>query len=164
MGSNTSTDVDHHGNTICTTRCSARLNQSTRTYWPNSPQVVAFSRLKIKLLLLFKMNSSEYLNQLLKDKTTISKMPKIFLHLERLLDEGEFTIYKFTVRKSIADLLRFSARCCEHRLFRRTVLKLADCYESGIVRRSLDVHLLFLFGIVYCSFLVDREWSCLQIG
>ena len=35
------------------------------------------------------MNTSEYLNQLLKDKTTISKMPKIFLHLERLLDEGE---------------------------------------------------------------------------
>ncbi|XP_028409560.1 protein quaking-like [Dendronephthya gigantea] len=33
------------------------------------------------------MNTSEYLNQLLKDKTTISKMPKIFLHLERLLDE-----------------------------------------------------------------------------
>ena len=34
------------------------------------------------------MAASEYLNQLLQDKTTITKMPKIFLHSERLLDEG----------------------------------------------------------------------------
>eukprot|EP00794_Sanderia_malayensis_P000278 gene278-903_t len=33
------------------------------------------------------MAASEYLNQLLQDKTTITKMPKIFLHAERLLDE-----------------------------------------------------------------------------
>jgi len=33
------------------------------------------------------MAASEYLNQLLQDKTTITKMPKIFLHSERLLDE-----------------------------------------------------------------------------
>ncbi|CAH3145920.1 unnamed protein product [Porites lobata] len=31
--------------------------------------------------------SSEYLNELLSDKTTVSKMPKIFLHAERLLDQ-----------------------------------------------------------------------------
>ena len=35
------------------------------------------------------MSASEYLNQLLQDKTTIAKMPKIFLHAERLLDEGK---------------------------------------------------------------------------
>ena len=35
------------------------------------------------------MAASEYLNQLLQDKTTVTKMPKIFLHAERLLDEGE---------------------------------------------------------------------------
>ncbi|XP_065653199.1 protein quaking-B-like isoform X1 [Hydra vulgaris] len=33
------------------------------------------------------LSASEYLNQLLQDKTTVSKMPKIFLHSERLLDE-----------------------------------------------------------------------------
>lgn len=33
--------------------------------------------------------SSEYLNELLSDKTTVSKMPKIFLHAERLLDQGK---------------------------------------------------------------------------
>jgi len=31
--------------------------------------------------------ATEYLNQLLQDKTTVAKMPKIFLHCERLLDE-----------------------------------------------------------------------------
>ncbi|KAK3739013.1 hypothetical protein QZH41_010491 [Actinostola sp. cb2023] len=31
--------------------------------------------------------STEYLNELLNDKTTVSKMPKIFLHAERLLDQ-----------------------------------------------------------------------------
>lgn len=35
------------------------------------------------------LTATEYLNQLLQDKTTVSKMPKIFLHSERLLDEGE---------------------------------------------------------------------------
>jgi len=33
------------------------------------------------------LSATEYLNQLLQDKTTVSKMPKIFLHSERLLDE-----------------------------------------------------------------------------
>lgn len=35
------------------------------------------------------LSATEYLNQLLQDKTTVSKMPKIFLHSERLLDEGK---------------------------------------------------------------------------
>lgn len=35
--------------------------------------------------------STEYLNELLNDKTTVSKMPKIFLHAERLLDQGMAT-------------------------------------------------------------------------
>lgn len=38
-------------------------------------------------MVLDEMCASEYLNQLLQDKTTVSKMPKIFLHSERLLDE-----------------------------------------------------------------------------
>lgn len=32
--------------------------------------------------------SSEYLSDLLSDKTTVAKMPKIFIHAERLLDQG----------------------------------------------------------------------------
>ena len=57
------------------------------------------------------MNTSEYLNQLLKDKTTISKMPKIFLHLERLLDEGErlFTFRSIRIFKIIVRRLNFLA-------------------------------------------------------
>lgn len=38
------------------------------------------------------LTATEYLNQLLQDKTTVSKMPKIFLHSERLLDEGELAV------------------------------------------------------------------------
>ena len=39
------------------------------------------------------LSATEYLNQLLQDKTTVSKMPKIFLHSERLLDEGKLIFY-----------------------------------------------------------------------
>jgi len=37
--------------------------------------------------MVHEVSATEYLNQLLQDKTTVSKMPKIFLHSERLLDE-----------------------------------------------------------------------------
>ena len=45
------------------------------------------------------LSATEYLNQLLQDKTTVSKMPKIFLHSERLLDEGKFRKKIFTPAK-----------------------------------------------------------------
>ena len=35
-------------------------------------------------------NTPEYLAQLLKDKKQIQAFPNVFLHLERLLDEGKF--------------------------------------------------------------------------
>lgn len=34
------------------------------------------------------LSATDYLHQLLQDKMSVSKMPKIFLHTERLLDEG----------------------------------------------------------------------------
>ena len=34
-------------------------------------------------------NSPEYLAQLLKDKKQIQAFPNVFIHLERLLDEGK---------------------------------------------------------------------------
>lgn len=34
-------------------------------------------------------NSPEYLSQLLKDKKQIQAFPNVFVHLERLLDEGK---------------------------------------------------------------------------
>ena len=34
-------------------------------------------------------NSPEYLAQLLKDKKQIQAFPNVFVHLERLLDEGK---------------------------------------------------------------------------
>lgn len=36
-------------------------------------------------------NSPEYLQQLLKDKKQIQAFPNVFVHLERLLDDGKFT-------------------------------------------------------------------------
>lgn len=38
------------------------------------------------------INTAEYLAQLLKDKKQIAAFPNVFLHLERLLDEGNNTI------------------------------------------------------------------------
>ena len=35
-------------------------------------------------------SSPEYLAQLLKDKKQIQAFPNVFVHLERLLDEGKF--------------------------------------------------------------------------
>lgn len=32
--------------------------------------------------------NNEYLNQLLEDRKQLSAFPKLFMHLERLLDEG----------------------------------------------------------------------------
>ena len=35
-------------------------------------------------------NTPEYLAQLLKDKKQIQAFPNVFVHLEKLLDEGKF--------------------------------------------------------------------------
>lgn len=54
--------------------------------------------------------ASEYLNQLLQDKTTVSKMPKIFLHSERLLDEGmRNVVYKYDL--CLCNSLLFIVKC-----------------------------------------------------
>lgn len=34
-------------------------------------------------------NSADYLTQLLKDKKQLAAFPNVFMHLERLLDEGK---------------------------------------------------------------------------
>ena len=62
----------------------ARLynNPSTSTTNPTVPKQAA-------KMVHDELSATEYLNQLLQDKTTVSKMPKIFLHSERLLDEGK---------------------------------------------------------------------------
>jgi len=47
---------------------------------------------------LYKMteiNTTEYLAQLLKDKKQLAAFPNVFLHLERILDEGNFYEYLF---------------------------------------------------------------------
>lgn len=40
-------------------------------------------------------NTPEYLAQLLKDKKQIQAFPNVFVHLEKLLDEGKFSCVKF---------------------------------------------------------------------
>jgi hypothetical protein len=37
---------------------------------------------------MVEVNTTEYLAQLLKDKKQLAAFPNVFLHLERLLDEG----------------------------------------------------------------------------
>jgi hypothetical protein len=43
------------------------------------------------------ITTAEYLAQLLKDKKQIAAFPNVFLHLERILDEGNFqqTVFCF---------------------------------------------------------------------
>lgn len=38
---------------------------------------------------LLNSNTTEYLAQLLKDKKQLAAFPNVFIHLERLLDEGK---------------------------------------------------------------------------
>ena len=42
-------------------------------------------------------NTPEYLAQLLKDKKQIQAFPNVFLHLERILDEGEILFIHTTL-------------------------------------------------------------------
>jgi len=42
-------------------------------------------------------NNPEYLAQLLKDKKQIQAFPNVFVHLEKLLDEGKFWLDNFQV-------------------------------------------------------------------
>lgn len=44
-------------------------------------------------------NSPEYLSQLLKDKKQIQAFPNVFIHMERLLDEGKLA--KSTARYEV---------------------------------------------------------------
>jgi len=68
----------------------ARLyNTSTASSSPKSNQGTAAPTTTTTKMIPDELTATEYLNQLLQDKTTVSKMPKIFLHSERLLDEGK---------------------------------------------------------------------------
>lgn len=53
-------------------------------------------------------NNPEYLAQLLKDKKQIQAFPNVFIHLEKLLDEGKFwadNSTKFAVRIFLESIL-----------------------------------------------------------
>ena len=41
---------------------------------------------------MVEINTTEYLAQLLKDKKQLAAFPNVFLHLERLLDEGTLNL------------------------------------------------------------------------
>ena len=48
---------------------------------------------------MVEINTTEYLAQLLKDKKQLAAFPNVFIHLERLLDEGKFN-NDFTINQS----------------------------------------------------------------
>lgn len=45
---------------------------------------------------MVEINTTEYLAQLLKDKKQLAAFPNVFIHLERLLDEGQSTTTTIT--------------------------------------------------------------------
>ena len=66
-------------------------------------------------------NTPEYLAQLLKDKKQIQAFPNVFLHLERLLDEGKFQWRKMDAPEillvfSRPKLPRYSFNCSKNDL------------------------------------------------
>ena len=44
---------------------------------------------------------ADYLAQLLKDRKQLGAFPNVFLHVERLLDEGEYQIINFQAKSSM---------------------------------------------------------------
>ena len=50
-------------------------------------------------------NNPEYLAQLLKDKKQIQAFPNVFVHLEKLLDEGKF--WKDNFIKTLFSKMKF---------------------------------------------------------
>jgi hypothetical protein len=50
---------------------------------------ISLSKENAKLKNMSDTNSTEYLAQLLKDKKQLAAFPNVFLHVERLLDEGK---------------------------------------------------------------------------
>ena len=62
-------------------------------------------------------NSPEYLAQLLKDKKQIQAFPSVFMHLERLLDEGKWQVswwwaiwFTRSLKQESQDLCVYTAR------------------------------------------------------
>jgi hypothetical protein len=56
-------------------------------------KLLILTNLKIKLFeKMTEINTTEYLAQLLKDKKQLAAFPNVFLHLERILDEGNIYI------------------------------------------------------------------------
>jgi hypothetical protein len=49
---------------------------------------------------MVEINTTEYLAQLLKDKKQLAAFPNVFIHLERLLDEGSITKKKRKEKKN----------------------------------------------------------------
>lgn len=53
-------------------------------------------------------NTADYLAQLLKDKKQLAAFPNVFIHIERLLDDGECIIIMLLVNvisASISDIM-----------------------------------------------------------
>lgn len=62
---------------------------------------------------------ADYLAQLLKDRKQLAAFPNVFMHMERLLDEGRSksysTIYKPSTNESVRERINVSCHRCDHK-------------------------------------------------
>ena len=73
-------------------------------------------------------NTPEYLAQLLKDKKQIQAFPNVFLHLERLLDEGKFQWRKMDAPEILLVFTVVGQNLLGIRLIVRRII---SCYACG---------------------------------
>ena len=97
-------------------------------------------------------NTPEYLAQLLKDKKQIQAFPNVFLHLERLLDEGKFQWRKMDAPEillvdlfSRPKLTRYSFNCSKNDLLLllRILVFLVSGYlvKIGCIKAGYEISL-----------------------
>ena len=95
-------------------------------------------------------NTPEYLAQLLKDKKQIQAFPNVFLHLERLLDEGKFQWRKMDAPEillvfSRPKLTRYSFNCSKNdlMLLLRILVILVSGYhvKIGCIKAGYEISL-----------------------
>ena len=68
---------------------------------------------------------ADYLAQLLKDKKQLAAFPNVFVHLERLLDDGK-PLYDFVTRPPTSLGAQLAGFICESRTF---LQRIRDCFS-----------------------------------
>ena len=102
------------------------------------------------------VNTTEYLAQLLKDKKQLAAFPNVFIHLERLLDEGNHPQNIFDLSFVLSSPLRFFSHFPSLCLFRLLFLpKPSLFFGDSNCSDNISIHAACFF----CLYLFSFSWS-----